>query len=244
MAIRAVLFDLDGTLWNNMAPVDDWEPIQAMQVAALRPHFDRLNLAIDPDEFVSHFWDDLTAAQNPPSPDHREPLWFPVLQRGLARFGQRCDESDAEPVFEALLSVPLRHVNVCAFEDAARTLTALHTRGFKLGVITNNPKPARVLAREIHDQGLPGVFETIVSSYDLGYRKPHPLAFETALRTLGVGPAEAAHVGDSYDNDIAPALALGMTAIFRRSERPVPAGAPAAHHTIDSLAELVTIFNS
>jgi putative hydrolase of the HAD superfamily len=104
--------------------------------------------------------------------------------------------------------------------------------------VTNNPKPQHILAAEIRRQGLPDVFDTIVSSWELGWRKPHHIPFQTALDNLGVTADETAHVGDSLQNDIEPALALGMTAVFRS---PTPTQSPppkAAYHTITSLLEL------
>jgi len=61
------------------------------------------------------------------------------------------------------------------------------------------------------------------------------------MNALGVAAHETAYVGDTYENDIAPALELGMTAVLRRSERPIPPGAPPPHHVIDSLEELLPI---
>jgi FMN phosphatase YigB (HAD superfamily) len=62
--------------------------------------------------------------------------------------------------------------------------------------------------------------------------------FQAALRALGVVASETVHVGDSLQNDIEPALALGMTAVLRTTE-PQPPDAP--YHTITSLAELPSV---
>ena len=50
---------------------------------------------------------------------------------------------------------------------------------------------------------------------------------------------EAAHVGDSIQNDIEPALKMGMTAVLRRNGGPNGNG---AHHEVDSLEELPAVF--
>ena len=53
-----------------------------------------------------------------------------------------------------------------------------------------------------------------------GRVKPHPTIFKAALELLGVAPAEAVMVGDSLEEDIEGARALGMRAILvDREER-------------------------
>lgn len=244
MTIRAVLFDLDGTLWTTFPPREDWAPITAIQALALTPHFQRLGFAAVPTDFVTRFFAELNATLSPPTPDFSEPSWYPVLERVLGGFGHACERDDASAILDALNSVPFRELGIAAYADAAATLTALRERGLLIGAVTNNPKPAHVLATLAQGLGLPDVFDVIVSSWELGWRKPHAAPFETALRALGVEPHEAVHVGDSMQNDIAPALRLGMTAIYRDHGWPMPDASPRLHHTIRELRELLEILTA
>jgi putative hydrolase of the HAD superfamily len=62
--------------------------------------------------------------------------------------------------------------------------------------------------------------DAIVDSRSHGRVKPHPTIFEAALELLGAGAADTVMVGDSLEEDIEGARALGMRAILvDREER-------------------------
>ena len=69
---------------------------------------------------------------------------------------------------------------------------------------------------ELAAAGLAGRFAVVLFSSDLGIQKPDPKIFRHALAGLGIEPGGALFIGDSYENDIAPARALGMQAIHIR----------------------------
>lgn len=108
--------------------------------------------------------------------------------------------------------------------DAAPALEALHERGVRLVVASNwDCSLPRVLA----EVGLASLLDAIVPSATVGAAKPHPALFAAALERAGVSAAEALHVGDSLEHDVAGAEAAGMSAILldRRGcvrDAPVP----------------------
>jgi putative hydrolase of the HAD superfamily len=62
---------------------------------------------------------------------------------------------------------------------------------------------------------LTDAFDVIVFSDEIGrqFRKPHPVPFLLALHALGVLAADAMHIGDRPDKDIAGSRRLGMRAV-------------------------------
>ncbi len=63
----------------------------------------------------------------------------------------------------------------------------------------------------------------IITSVDAGHLKPHPAVFEMAMRWAGVTAERCVVIGNREENDIQPALALGMRAILVYPDDPKPA---------------------
>ena len=81
-------------------------------------------------------------------------------------------------------------------------------------------------------------------SETMGVAKPDPAFFARALELMGSPPpAEVAYVGDRVDNDVVPATATGMRAVWiRRCPWGVIQGLPDGMRPaliVDSLDELV-----
>jgi HAD superfamily hydrolase (TIGR01549 family) len=101
------------------------------------------------------------------------------------------------------------------FEDALPVLDELRAAQLRIGLVSNG---IRDLAQFVTHHRLD--VDAIVDSRTHGHVKPHPTIFQAALERLGVDAAEAAMVGDSLEEDIEGARALGMRAILiDRDER-------------------------
>jgi putative hydrolase of the HAD superfamily len=101
------------------------------------------------------------------------------------------------------------------FEDALPVLDELRAARLRIGLVSNG---IRDLAQFVAHHRLD--VDAIVDSRTHGHVKPHPTIFQAALERLGVDAAEAAMVGDSLEEDIEGARALGMRAILiDRDER-------------------------
>jgi FMN phosphatase YigB (HAD superfamily) len=124
------------------------------------------------------------------------------------------------------------------YPDALPCLRALASAGYRLGIAANQPEPAAdVLAEMAID------FELIATSAAWGVAKPDPAFFVRIATGLRLPPDAIAYVGDRLDNDIIPARAAGMVAVFVRRGPwgwiQAPAGEPpAASLVVESLSEL------
>ncbi|HKF18336.1 MAG TPA: HAD family hydrolase [Candidatus Dormibacteraeota bacterium] len=89
---------------------------------------------------------------------------------------------------------------------------------------------------------LVGLLEGVVTSYDLGWRKPHRAMFERAQELAGCAAQECVFIGDNERKDVEPALALGMTVIrVAIQEPPAPTR---AHRLVTSLPEASQVLRS
>lgn len=124
------------------------------------------------------------------------------------------------------------------YPDALDCLRALAADGYRLGIAANQPAPAADVLRDMAID-----FDLIATSSAWGVAKPDPAFFERIAQELALPPSAIAYVGDRLDNDVRPARAAGMVAIFVRRgpwgwiqaarEEPV-----AASIVVESLAEL------
>jgi HAD superfamily hydrolase (TIGR01549 family) len=82
---------------------------------------------------------------------------------------------------------------------------------YKTAVISNSDgKIADVVTRA----GIADGFLSITDSGIVGKEKPHPLIFETALRSINAQPEESLYVGDVYSVDYCGATKAGMKAVL------------------------------
>jgi putative hydrolase of the HAD superfamily len=74
--------------------------------------------------------------------------------------------------------------------------------------------------------GIAGHISEVVTSVDVGWRKPHPKIYAEALRRLGSTAREALFVGDTYLADYAGPRAVGIDALLidPACQHDIPAG--------------------
>jgi putative hydrolase of the HAD superfamily len=119
------------------------------------------------------------------------------------------------------------------YSDARPALEAARLRGARLAVVSNwDVSLHEVLAR----LGLAPLLDGVLSSAEVGARKPAPEIFTRALSLCGVAAERSVHVGDSLEEDVAGARAAGIEPILLRRAGGV---GPRGVRTIRSLGELI-----
>jgi HAD superfamily hydrolase (TIGR01662 family) len=95
------------------------------------------------------------------------------------------------------------------YEDVPLVLEVLRAHGVRIGLVSNGIRDLVAFCAH-HRLDV----DAIVDSRTHGYVKPHPTIFEAALERLGVEAPDAVMVGDSIEEDVEGARALGMQAIL------------------------------
>jgi putative hydrolase of the HAD superfamily len=215
--LKAVLFDLDGTLYDR-------DELVRVVVAAQFDEFREHLAGADKNAFVERV--------------------FALDAHGYKDRAALYSEVIAEFELEAALADRLerdfttRYLTSCnATPDTKDTLQQLKAHGLKVGVITNGA--ARLQSDKLLALGLSDYFDTVLISEAEGVRKPDAAIFERALERCQVRAHEAAFVGDDPETDVFGAMAAGLQPIWKRvsywgmSDPSVP--------TIDLLSEILPI---
>ncbi len=102
-------------------------------------------------------------------------------------------------------------------DGAIELLTALRTRGYKIGVLSNGFNAVQNC--KISISGLRPLIDMIVLSDDIGVPKPDRRIFDYATSQAKSIPDKCLMIGDNHDTDIAGAVEAGWRAIyFRRTD--------------------------
>lgn len=98
------------------------------------------------------------------------------------------------------------------FKGVHETLAALKAKGFLLGIVTDTANPVYVKLGWFEMGGIGHVWDSIISSKELGVRKPDPRIYQAALKQLGLSPFQAVFVGHKA-SELEGACALGMKTV-------------------------------
>ncbi len=231
--VRAICFDLDGTLLR-----DDHMDALVQQVTAeiaARRGLDAVALA---------------AANRRPWEQH-----WPVAGEAWLR-GRVAVESVSIEVWRLAFAefgiadrVLVQHavgrfaeLETAAFElypEVPDVLTEVRSRGIRTAIVTNGPSSYQ--RGKLAAVGVEG-FDAVIVSGEVGVAKPLAEIFTAALTSLRVPAADAWHVGDNQTADVAGAREAGLGAIWL--DRLGTQRTEVAHATITDLRGLVGLLES
>lgn len=97
------------------------------------------------------------------------------------------------------------------YDDVVPAFERLRARGIRIGLISNWD---RRLAGIFTGLGIGHMIDVVISSAEVGLRKPDPRIFEMALERLAMKASESVHIGDHLYADVLGAQAAGMTPLL------------------------------
>ena len=243
--LRAILFDLDDTLLDWSGWSGDWEERDPELLGGLLAALQRNGRRVPALDTVLHEYQARTSlAWTSSAGGLRAPHLGDVLVASLAAAGMPRRELDRQVLLRAWPWAP--YPGVACANDAPGVLQTLRENGIGIGLVTNSYQPMWLRDIELEQYGLLHFLaECRISSADVGWLKPHPRIFETALDCLGVMAQETIFVGDNVVADIGGAQNAGMRGILLGGQyNPVNMDEsikPDCH--IQSLAELPAVLD-
>jgi putative hydrolase of the HAD superfamily len=215
--LRAVVFDVDFTLAR---PGPDLGP-DGYRVLGRRH-----GLELDPARYEAARAAAFAEVKRHPELDHDEEIWVLFTERIIRGMGGEGDTYAAAVEMESRWA---QSIHFELYDDALPVLDFLRERGFKIGLLSNS---SRDLNEFVSHHNLRA--DAVLTSHAHGKTKPHESIFRAMLDLLDVAPEEAVMVGDTVDDDIEGARAVGMRAVLLDREGRYPG----VEGRLDDLREL------
>lgn len=217
--IKAVIFDLDGTLLDRERSLKLFIKNQYKKFIRELKHipeqrFTERFIELDNKGYV---WKDKVYQQLIQEYSISNLTWEQLLEDYIYSFQSSC--------------IP--------FKNMEYILKELKNKGIRLGMITNGFTKFQSL--NLQALGIHKYIDTILISEQEGIKKPQPEIFLRALEKLGVTPEDSLYVGDHPENDVIGALNVGMNAVWKKD--PFWSESNEIEYTIDDLGELLNLVN-
>ena len=181
--IRAVIFDLDGTLLAMKLKVKEAKEKLIQRLREIGVNVDEIDLKIPTEEIVSKI----------------------IREYGFSR------DYLMKLVDEAYIPYELEAAEVAELRKGIReVLRELKAMGFKLAVASNSARRGVYLALE--NTSIRDLFDVIVTRSDVNRMKPNGALIAETVKRLNVKPSEAVYIGDTV-HDVLAARRVGVKSI-------------------------------
>ncbi|VEP16689.1 HAD-superfamily hydrolase, subfamily IA, variant 1 [Hyella patelloides LEGE 07179] len=194
--IKAVIFDLDGTLLNRDSSLQSFVANQYDRFATSLGHIERQS-------YIRRFIE----------LDCRGHVWKDKVYQSLIE-----EFEIAQVSWQFLLDdYETKFINHCVpFPYLIDTINLLKQQDYLLGMITNGRTIFQ--SRSIQGLGIEKYFNTIVISEAEQIRKPQPEIFHIALSKLKTTAKTSVYIGDNPQADVVGAKKADLKAIWKRNQ--------------------------
>ncbi|MFQ6075369.1 MAG: HAD family hydrolase [Candidatus Bathyarchaeia archaeon] len=211
MAVRAVLFDLYGTLIDIETDERDW-----YTYLALAKYLGYRGISLSADEVRWFYFEKIRqmiegSHERYPEIDVRR-IWRELLgeHENPRLYRLNLDQCTfLEDIVALHRSLTLRRLRL--FDATLDTVQSLK-QTYLLGVVSDCQREYAV--PEMRMLGIDGLFDALIVSAEYGFRKPDRRLFNGCLSKLNVSSREAVFVGNNPYRDIGGAKSVGMRNIL------------------------------
>jgi HAD superfamily hydrolase (TIGR01549 family) len=128
---------------------------------------------------------------------------------------------------------PLAHIRACRYPQVAELFAALKRRNKIIGIFSDYPAVEKLRAMDLHA-------DIVVSAIDVGILKPSPRGLAVIMARAGVGPQETVLIGDRTERDGEAALRAGAASLIR-SNRTIPGWVCFANFAAPQFSSLIDV---
>ncbi len=206
--MKVIAFDLGDTLveyegvplsWETHYPEALADLASIFESAPSRRHFERASAVLRRYNTRIH-------------PREKEVSFSSILHELLLAFEheQTVDELPSAAAFFRVFRQKLR-----CFPDTCPALSALRNRGIRIGVFTDVPygMPRELFLEDVSRTELVGYADALVTSRDVGFRKPAPATLTFLAEALSCAPRDLVYVGNEK-KDVEVARACGCLSVL------------------------------
>ena len=202
MVKRAVLFDLDNTLYDYEVP----------HKKALDATFSELIKYIKISKVKFKYLFKISKAEikrelSGTASAHNRVLYF---QRLIEKTHKTVDPEIILKLYDAYWNSFLK--NMKPFEDTLKTLKEIKKRGLRIAIVSD--MTVHIQLKKLKRLGLANHVDFLITSEESGSEKPHSIMFLLALNKLKVSPEDAIMVGDNTIADIEGANSVGLYSVL------------------------------
>ena len=207
---KHLFFDLDRTLWHF-----DRNSEETLQEIILEQRLHDYGVS-DSTAFIREYRkiNEMCWAQYRKGELDKESLRVIRFSRVLEQHGVHAPGM-AERMADRYVEVSPTKTVLC--DGAMDVLEYLKGRGYVMHIITNGFEEVQFV--KLNNSGLSPFFQEVIISERIGFKKPHPKAFEFALRTSGALQDESIVIGDDLEADVGGARKAGIDQIYYNPER-------------------------
>ena len=232
--IKAVFFDLDGTLRHS---VPEGGEVSSAYVASL-------GLQVhEQDHLRAMRWEYLYWASSPDLRDDliahssdTERFWIEYSRRRLIALGVSPQQAvELAPKVSKHMGEEYRPESIVP-ADVRRMLPALKQAGYSMAVVSNRDKPFHDI---LISHGLSEFFPYALAAGEVDSYKPEPGVFEHALKQMNVTARETVYVGDNYYADVVGARRAGLEAVLYDPHLIFPDADCTTIHSFDELLPVI-----
>ena len=207
--IRAILFDLDGTLRYNKPRYNDILAGYAAEYSAPEIHNDRCRA----ERWMHYYWAQSEDVQRDMAyfGELNQAFWENHARYYLIAYGYSTDQA-------ARLSVEIYQRMNAEYKpiswvppDVFDVLRSLQESGFLLGIVSNRSNP---LDEELKSLKLDQYIDLSLAAGEVNSWKPDTGIFLKAVHLLDVQPAHTLYVGDNYYADVIGSRNAGLHPIL------------------------------